>query len=80
MYWRTTLNRGLNCEESQIVALVLVLTCIYNVLYKSVVINSYGLLRYSFILGIWTDEPCVVITTSVETRMSYGYIVIQVVY
>ena len=28
-YWRTTLNRGLNCEESRIVALVVVLTCIY---------------------------------------------------
>ena len=25
----TTLNRGLNCEESRIVALVVVLTCIY---------------------------------------------------
>ena len=37
------------------------------VLYKSVVINSYGLLRYSYILGIWTDGPCVVITTYVET-------------
>ena len=37
------------------------------VLYKSAVINSYGLLRYSCILGIWTIGPCVVITTSVET-------------
>ena len=37
------------------------------VLYKSVVINSYGLLRCSCILGIWIDGPCVVCTTSVET-------------
>ena len=36
-------------------------------MYKSVVIKSYGLLSYSCILGIWTDGPCVVITTSVET-------------
>ena len=37
------------------------------VMYESVVINSYELLRYCCIFGIWTDGPCVVITTSVET-------------
>ena len=36
-------------------------------MYKSVVINSYGLLLYSCVLGIWTNGPCVVITTYVET-------------
>ena len=36
------------------------------VMYNSVVINSYGLLGYSCILGIWIDRPCVVITTYVE--------------
>ena len=30
-------------------------------------------------VGIWTNEPCVVITTSLRPCMSYDYIVILVV-
>ena len=46
----TTFTRGRHCEESRVVALVLTFVKYYNklvliyVMYKSVVINSYGLL------------------------------------
>ena len=45
----------------------------------SIVINSYGLLRYSCILGIWTVDPVWSLLLMLRPWMGHGYTVIQVI-
>ena len=48
-------------------------------MYKSVVINSYGLLCYSCVLGYGQMDPVLSLLLLLRPWMGYGYTVIHVV-